>query len=125
MATFNCVHCGAVKPVQESGGTGYACREDGSKICYECCAVLDKQTLILEGNSRKLPLYLSEDSEGWKVSNWPGTLIFRLGKRVQRGKHNIAGSRIDVWFSGPDGKRWWGVQYGKWTQIIHCRRVKN
>jgi hypothetical protein len=124
MEVFDCAKCGIVKPVQVSGGTGYAIQGDGSKVCYDCCAELDKQTLILEGNSDKLPLYLSKDSEGWKVSNWPGTLTFRPGK-VQEGKHNIAGSRTDVWFQGPDGKRWWGVQYGEWTQIIHCKRVKS
>lgn len=121
---FTCARCGIVKPVQENGGTGYAEREDGSKICYECCAELDRQTLILEGNSERLPLYLGKDEQGWKVTNWPGTLVFRPGK-VQEGKHNIAGSRTDVWFQGPDGKQWWGVQYGEWTQIIHCKRVKN
>ena len=29
----------------------------------------------------------------------------------------------DVWFIGPDGKEWHGVQYGDLTQVCHCRRV--
>jgi hypothetical protein len=40
------------------------------------------------------------------------------------GRHNIAGVRYDVWFRGPDGHVWWGVQYGDMTQICHCKRTK-
>ena len=35
---------------------------------------------------------------------------------------DIAGKRLDVWFYGPDGYIWHGVQYGDNTQIVHCKR---
>jgi hypothetical protein len=57
------------------------------------------------------------------VSNWPGSLKFQTGP-VKVGRHNMAGKRYDVWFRGPDGKDWHGVQYGENTQLCHCRRIK-
>jgi hypothetical protein len=126
MSTFHCDLCNNDKTVPEgSFGTGYASREDGSKICYECCGQLDRQTMLEEGNSRCLPLYLSTDKTTGKskISNCPGTLTFPVG-HVRKGRHNIARTRTDVWFRGPDNKEWWGVLYGQWTQIVHCRRTK-
>ena len=37
------------------------------------------------------------------------------------GKHNMAYRRIDVWFKGPDGFVWWGVDCGNGPR---CRRTK-
>jgi hypothetical protein len=65
-------------------------------------------------------LYLCESG---RLTNWPGSLQFRA-HAMKEGRHNIAGTRIDVWFIGPDGARWHGTQYGEWTQLCHCRRVK-
>ena len=66
----------------------------------------------------RIMLYLSNG----EVMNWPGTL--RFPAHVRKGRHNIAGSRYDVWFAGPDGFQWHGVQYGDNTQICHCKRTK-
>jgi len=79
---------------------------------------MDKATMIEKGHSRNLPLYLSRD----EVTNWPGSLRFRVSYQ-RKGRHNIAGSRTTVYFTGPEGKRWYGVQYGEFTQIVHCRRM--
>lgn len=59
----------------------------------------------------------------WAITNWPGSLSFPV-YGVRKGRHNIAGSRYDCWFNGPDGHVWHAVQYGEWTQIAHCRRTK-
>jgi hypothetical protein len=74
-----------------------------------------------------LPLYLTRKSihkpnDGtWAVTNWPNTLSFPV-QRITHDGHNIAGKRYDVWFYGPDGYVWHGVQYGETTQIVHCKR---
>lgn len=120
--------CGHEPSKHSECSTGTAHTADGREICWECCAVLDRQTMIDKGHSRNLPLYLTHgDFNGGrfvdgKVTNWPSSLKFPC--RVKKGRHNIAGSRCDVWFNGPDGFVWHGVQYGEWTQICHCRRTK-
>lgn len=121
---FRCSVCGAEKPQSKSGGTGYAEYPDGRRVCYECCAVLDRQEMVASGHGNRLPLYLTKKDDGsWSVSNWPGTLRFACSK-PKVGRHNIAGRRYDVWFNGPDGHRWHGVQYGEWTEIVHCSRTR-
>jgi len=79
--------------------------------------------MVVSETGDKLSLYLTERKKGsWFVSNWPGTLRFACSK-PKIGRHNIAGRRYDVWFDGPDGHRWHGVQYGEWTQVLHCRKL--
>jgi hypothetical protein len=116
MDTMELLDCG--HPVSEhlSITTGYGTDKDGKKHCYECCAVRDKAAMIEDG---KATLYLAKN----EVTNWPGSLRFAVSY-TRKGRHNIAGSRHDVWFTGPDGKRWHGVQFGENTQLCHCRRIK-
>lgn len=91
-------------------------------MATHCDIVMDKQTMIDKGHSKNLPLYLKHDKGGYYVSNWPGTLRFDC--LIRKGRHNIAGTRHDVWFDGPDGYVWHGTQYGEWTEICHCRRTQ-
>ena len=123
MNHFTCADCGESKPVNPSGGTGYAVfTENGteSKICYECCGIRDAE--YMRDNDR-ITLYLVRNDAGRDmVTNWPGTLEMPAG--VQSGRHNIAGVRYDAWFRAPDGRKWWGVSYGDNTQLIHCRKLK-
>lgn len=116
---FTCKRCGLTKPINHDGGTGYGENEQGEKTCYICIAELDRQTLIETGNSRNLPLYLTDKG----VANWPSTLQFQPFYRT-RGRHNMAGTREDVWFNGPDGHIWHGTVFGEWTQILHAKRTK-
>jgi hypothetical protein len=127
MSEFTCAECKITKPVQIGGGTGYAQSDDGL-ICYDCCAIRDKADMIKTG---KALLYLTTSTNGKLafgmfgdavVSNWPGTL--KLNARFKLGRHNIARSRYDVWFIGPDGKSWHGVQYGEYSQLTYCKRIK-
>jgi hypothetical protein len=121
MNTFYCSACKQHKPIQHNGGTGYGVKGNGHKVCYACCAIEDQKQMIRGG---KWVGYLSKDNDGkWYVTNWPGTLKFGPLNPTS-GRHNIAGTRSDVWFFGPDGKPWHGVQYGEWAQICHCKRVK-
>jgi len=120
---FVCSDCGKkrvhVNPTG-CGGVGYVIVEDGKKVCYECCGKRDRAEMTASG---RIILYLTKGSDGWTVTNWPGTLTFRVRER-RVGKHNIAGIREDVWFIGPDGHTWWGVNYGYNSQICRCRRLK-
>jgi hypothetical protein len=117
--------CGHPPSKHESFTTGYGTDSHGKTACHACCAENDKRSMIETG---KATLYLTIEAEyvghaKAKVTNWPGSLVFPIGY-VRRGRHNIAGTRYDVWFTGPDSKQWHGVQYGDNTQICHCRRVK-
>jgi len=87
--------------------------------CYDCCAKRDIAEMTATG---RIVLYLTGIGSDETVSNWPGTLCFPVTlRRISR--HNIAGKRADVWFTGPNGKRWWGWNCGD-NQILRCRRLK-
>lgn len=123
---FRCGDCGCVKPVQTSGGTGYGYFERGDNakpICYECCGKRELASMIETG---KATLYMTIERGAsynkCKVTDWPGQLSFVGAYSV--GRHNIAGKRYDVEFTGPDGFKWHGVTYGDNTQICHCKRTK-
>jgi len=75
------------------------------------------------GHSKHLPLYLNKNKNSWEVSNWQGTLQFPVSS-YREGKHNIAGRRVDIWFKDRIGNLWLGVNYGNWTQVVHCKRLK-
>jgi hypothetical protein len=95
---------------------------NGKKHCYACCAEQDRKQMRETG---RITLYLSDDSKAfgtYKVTNWPGSLTFPCHS-PRTGRHNIAGKRIDVWFTF-EGQDWHGVQYGDNTQICHCKKVK-
>lgn len=117
--------CGHPPSKCESFTTGYGTDSNGKTACYACCAENDIRHMVETG---KTVLYLTIENEFTghakaEVTNWPGSLRFPVGY-VRRGRHNIAGTRADVWFTGPDGKNWHGVMYGDMTQLCHCRRVK-
>ena len=97
--------------------TGYGIVH-GKRLCFDCCADHERAEMSKTGRGM---LYLSTSGGTGTVSNWPGTLKVPCG--VRRGRHNIAGTRYDVWFK-LDGRDWHGVQYGENTQICHCKRLK-
>jgi hypothetical protein len=101
----------------------------GNKVCYACCAEYDKEymrkhgkiTLYLTHQNPLKPGTVSAKEDGWRVTNWPSSLILPVF-HIRKGKHNIAGSRYDVWFYF-EGREWWGRQFGENTQLVHCRRT--
>jgi hypothetical protein len=116
---LSCGHAIEKKPKEYTGGTGYGIDENRKKICYECCALRDKATMRENG---KITLYLVPIGSSYEVTNWPGTL--RLPVHTSRtGRHNIARTRTNVWFTF-EGAQWYGVQYGDWSTICHCKRLK-
>ena len=119
---FVCVDCGQEKIHVDSLTTGYGIDKQGRKVCYSCCGKRDSADMSATGRA---VLYLTEEGpEGAVVSNWPGTLKFRVRhKRV--GSHNLAGRRVDVWFTDSNGREWHGINYGHNSQLCHCRRLRS
>lgn len=69
-------------------------------------------------------LYLVDggaNGDGMMVQDWSGQLRIKPTK-VRKGRHNIARTRFDVWFTY-EGQRWHGVNIGD-NQILRCRRIK-
>jgi len=122
---FTCSVCKRHLPGNPPGHftLGYARKgPKGPKVCYDCCAMKDAEWMCDKGH---ITLYLDESSSRWWVTNWPGSLAFPSSMQSSHGRHNISGTRSDVWFRGPDGFMWWGVSYGdNDTQTCHCRRTK-
>lgn len=130
----SCSICNNAIPPSPEGSitTGYGILPGtDKKVCYPCCAELDKQLMRDTG---KITLYLS--CERWaeqrrrgsnirgsmgSVQNWCGSL--KILGHTRSGKHNIAGTRYDVWFRF-EGYEWWGVSYGEYSQLVHCKRTK-
>jgi hypothetical protein len=135
MEKFVCAKCGKHKEVKENGGTGYGINNQEQKICYECCAIDDQEYMDTHD---RYTLYLTykvthnayTDQYGnkfgerreYEVTNWPGTLRYKCC--VKKGNHNMTGSRYDVWFKDKSGNNWHGIQYGKNTQLCHCKKLK-
>lgn len=123
--TFVCSVCSQTIEHNALITTGYAITKDNKKVCYKCCA--EREARELEKTGKGI-LYLSVIEKksvrdtGMQLSNWPGTLTLPV-LNVVRGRHNIAGSRTDVWFKFA-GQPWHGIQYGEFTQICHCKRIK-
>ena len=69
----------------------------------------------------KVALYLQRSSYNMRVVH--GMLEYRVRVYV-RGKHNLARTRMDVWFKDHLGNWWWGVAYGD-GQLCHCRKLKH
>ena len=111
-----CATCGA-ECIPEGCTTGYGQDRKGRKHCFACCADRERASMVETGRA---VLYLSVS--GREVRDWAGQL--RFSAMIKRGAHNIARTRRDAWFTGPDGYVWHGVQYGEWSEIVHCKRTK-
>lgn len=117
MSTFHCSTCHTDKPVTPGMTKGYGVNRDGSKVCFDCCAVNDR---IRMRDEDRTTLYLSDGV----VTNWPGTLKL-TPHRASKGRHNIGRTRVDVWFREDEfGSEWHGVNIGD-SDILHCRKVKS
>ena len=116
----NCSQCGnEFKPNGVSTGYGVE-RQTGKKICYACIGVNDLNALKTSKIGDKFTHYLSKG----KVINWPSTMeIVPYWFRFRVGNHNFAGKRTDVWFK-VDGLNFWGVNYGRNSEVLHITRIK-
>lgn len=101
---------------------GYGKMADGAIVCFKCCANRDREYMRANGS---ICLYLTSDASNapnMRICNWPGTLEFRV-LHGRKGRHNIGRVRRDVWFLGPDGKPWHGVNIGD-NDVLRCKRVQ-
>lgn len=124
--TFTCHKCNQSKINHDTFTTGYARDDQNNKICFDCCADVDKEHMQKHG---KITLYLTKDLPKGQVThpenritNWCNTLSIKP-YFIRKGRHNIAKTRYDVWFRY-EGQEWHGVQYGDDTQLCHCKRLK-
>ncbi|KKN85794.1 hypothetical protein LCGC14_0276010 [marine sediment metagenome] len=124
--TFVCHRCGKTVVVNKTDlCPNYAILRTGDgedvRLCIWCASDLEREWMLSNGRTC---LYLQEaDGIPKEVTDWRGILRFKV-MEYRFGRHNIAGSRTDVWFWGPDRHLWWGVLYGQNTQLIHCKRTK-
>jgi hypothetical protein len=116
--TFKCDRCAQTKVKPESCGTGYA-EYAGKTVCYACCADIDRE--YMEAHD-KIGLYLVRRGSQWFVTNWPGSMSFPA--YVRQGRHNMAGTRYDAWFTDHKGRQWHGVTIGEDSQCCRCRKLK-
>lgn len=67
--------------------------------------------------------YLVRREQAWRVTNWTGS--FDVPAYVATGRHNIARVQRSVTFTGPDGHKWHGRQYGDNGQNFTAKRKGN
>lgn len=103
-------------PAGYTGGTGYGIDSNGRTSCYACCADLESERM-----RRGEPVVLYLVDKDTRVTDWPGVLSFPVD-RHHKGRHNIARTRVDVWFRAC-GHNWHGVNIGD-SQAVRCRVVK-
>lgn len=107
---MNCSMCGKEMPYNKFGTIL------GQKICYKCCAEIDKKQMRDEG---KITLYWHND----KITNWPGSLKIKPNNISIR-RHNWGLEATYVWFYF-ENKLWLGKHIGYNSELIHCKQLKH
>lgn len=130
MTGTTCDKCGkAFKPKKWPGGVslpGYGTlKENGveKKVCYKCMGAIEKREIGAKKPGDRWTLYLGKKDGKYSVSNWPGSLKYPV-RSYSTGRHNMGGTRIDVWFQDHKGRWWHGFQVGDYTDLVHCRLLK-
>lgn len=109
---FTCTECNLTKPVQNSGGTGYATKNGSNDIiCYDC-ADNEARRELLTLNS--VVHYL--DTTGRNLTTWSGG---HLGRVVKHGSmHHWSRERFYVTIQDVHGQNWHGIgANGMWTTL--------
>lgn len=117
---MRCTQCGKPLVKKNAVDLGYGIF-NGAKLCYTCCAEHDRQEMSATGHA---VMYLVHDKQldKWEVINWPGSL--RFPARVYTHISCRASWRVrnTAYFTGPDGKLWYGRHQGEHNNLIYCRR---
>ena len=120
--SFKCQSCHRELPIpREGGGTGYALY-GGKRICYECAGKRETKEIGKKVAGSKHLFYLTKKDGKYVVTNWPSTIRYTV-TAMRKGRHNIAGERVDVWFQDHLGRKWHGVQIGD-NEILRAKRLK-
>ncbi len=117
---LECSQCGNVIAPKPDVAIGYAIRNAGNLVCYDCCA-REAEEFMQKHGQIALYLVLTHGAKR-EVMNWPGSLRFPV-RHYKEGKHNMARIRRDVWFDFK-GYQWHGVQYGEFSELCYCRKTK-
>ena len=124
---FKCDHCERTLTAYK-GETGYVQFPDTKeKMCYDCLGKRDVNTMF-RGERCIMYFHMGNASsregviEPAKVTNWPRTVVFTPFEYTVS-HHNIAGTRVDAWWTGPDGARWHGYSIGD-SELMRCNRRK-
>lgn len=114
---FRCHDCGEVKPIQRSGGTGYASFPDPDGehlVCYACADKRQAADLITEN---RFTGYVSCD--GRSLTTWSGGTLGRifLGSLHPWSRERRYLSATDI-----HGQRWHGTGApGMWCDLRKCK----
>ena len=128
--------------VKKLSATDKAAAAPERRICYQCCATLDREAMTVRGLGC---LYLVEKPadetdrmrrsrrtmSGWQyyryeLTNWPGSVKFRLTYVNESFGYGF-GRRYPVRtfrFIGPDGYYWSGRNAGD-NQLARCKRTRD
>jgi len=112
----------------------YAHTPDNKRVCRECAGARIRAEMVKSGRITLYLIFRPQEvpdyqkgvhyrNRGWYVTDWAGSPSMVFPATIHKGRHNIARTRYDAWFRGPDGYIWHGLQYGENTQICHCRRT--
>lgn len=113
--TFECCDCGEVKPVQTSGGTGYAVIPDTGRLC--CYACTDKRERADLLTAEKIVRYVS--SNGRALQTWSGG---SLGQVYFGERHPWSRERHYITAIDCHGQRWHGTGApGMWASLRKCK----
>lgn len=99
--------------------------------CYDCQARFDAAQMMKDSISYQylVPVItnpLAPYWKEWRIRNYSVTMEFRIPSSPYKSKHNLAGHRYDVWFTGPDGAKWHAVAFGQIVDgcLVKCTRLK-
>lgn len=123
---FTCSQCKEHKTQdnpQGFGGTGYAQKPDGAKICYRCCGVNDEVEMMDAKVGTRFTMYLTGSGLDMVATNWCGTFTRPIKANYRTSPTNWGLKRTDVWFK-IQGECFWGYSIGENTQILHVRKIK-
>ncbi len=109
------LECGHEASPHESFTTGYGTDAAGKRHCYDCCARIDRQTMLDAQPGDRFMAYCREG----RLVNWPG---HELGKVSFGARHPWSRDRYYVRAWGPDGRAWHGTgAEGMWASLRKCR----
>lgn len=87
-------------------------------------AILGKADVDYAKQTGQGLFYLSKVEGTWQVSTWAGTFKVRPHHIKESESFGIVRCRrLSVYFTGPDGKNWYGVNKGD-NQILQSKRLK-
>src|SRR5262245_14407624 len=103
------LECGHTPTPHGPPTTGYGTDAKGNSSCYACAAAHERASMIETGRAVLYvvqPMF-GEDAGQTMVSDWPGGLKIRAtGHKCSPRGGGFGADRMDVWFTGPDGKPW-------------------